>query len=290
MQRYKGTILILVLILSSLLGLSATITFRIIQNSLKNTAGELHSFAIRENTIEQAFKSLAAAKHPIERKLSCEETLSNQGFFEIHRSFCAAYFPANFSLLSRDIIDLGKSDISMLAGFDFNKIFSRKSSCPSIPFDWNGQSPSGMTLHKKSLVSSETCLATNLRPSSMIIIHSNLYTAAPLRLLATNEKELHSTLAVTGFIDVNSTLFLTENALIIAGGDLHIKNLASKPGLNIDVTIVSSSGQIHIEGIDPLINLKAIAREGVSLPTIYQSKSGHLLLPPLLEMLPYSLH
>lgn len=289
MNHFKGSTLIIVLILTSLLGLSVIASFKIIHRNTQNINGEMHSHIARERAIEKVFNALGSVPNSANRNIYCTDEKGLKGFHEIRRALCVAHYPVNFSLLSSSIIDTSTVSQQKMPGFNFNQLFDKASPCDTIPFSWNERAPSGIQLGMTSVVSSQTCTIHDSQDINDLRVLSNLSISAPITTIAAAAPEDHATLAAIGFADINAVLSIETNSLIVAGGDLYIKTLANQSAKEYEVSLISSSGLVHIEQITGTLRLKAIARDRVFLPRNYQPSSEQLLLPPLLEILPFCL-
>ena len=88
-------------------------------------------------------------------------------------------------------------------------------------------------------------------------------------------------LGSVGYIEAQSTLTLSGDILIVAGGDLFIEALQSA-GSPLNATLVSATGAVLVHTLDPQIRLRVIAWQGAFVPS-HLTHQASSLMPPILE-------
>ena len=80
-------------------------------------------------------------------------------------------------------------------------------------------------------------------------------------------------LGATGYLDINAKLLLSEDLLLVAGGDLHIKELSSSTEA-LTLTLVSASGVVSVEQVPASLRLKILAWRGILVPPATAALQG----------------
>lgn len=93
-----------------------------------------------------------------------------------------------------------------------------------------------------------------------------------------------STLAATGFLEISGDLLLSEDTLMVAGGNIWISRIDSADKLPKKLTIVSASGAVVVQNISPHIQTKILAKQWVSAPSTPSfEQDSNQLIPPIIS-------
>jgi hypothetical protein len=88
-----------------------------------------------------------------------------------------------------------------------------------------------------------------------------------LNVTVTKQAEQKSVIiASPGEIVIESLLTLSDNASIIAGGDIKIGAISYRESGAINVTVISAHGSVTISSISSGVRLLVLARQAVSAP------------------------
>jgi len=91
-------------------------------------------------------------------------------------------------------------------------------------------------------------------------------------------------MASGGAIVVTAPLLLTDDTLLIAGGDITLSEIRSIAGRAIRVSLYSARGEVQVQSIDSSVRVTARSRLKVSLPA-NAVLDGDPFLPPTLKQL-----
>jgi len=160
---------------------------------------------------------------------------------------CAAEKPAWFS---------SDPNVTSFKSPDFNSIFKTATPCAyarrSSSSDTFTTPKSGYTCELPSEISAGLALTDNIWA---------------LNVTVTKQAEQKSVIiASPGEIVIESLLTLSDNASIIAGGDIKIGAISYRESGAINVTVISAHGSVTISSISSGVRLLVLARQAVSAP------------------------
>lgn len=262
----KGFVSILILFMLLLIALLSITMKMYVESSLKVYAKEAVSFHLRNEANNHSWWGNRNGPS----RLSYNHITSDKGNLSIVRNVYALKSTYKNSLIGNGKIIGGKKVSSSYPIFDYSILFMDSDKCnyedDSLP-DW---------LSDDAYHSSRTC---NLDIFGGFvrnkIVRSNIKGD---RVVFTGAES--NVLASTGYIELEDVVVALP-ALIVAGGDIRIKNLSTELDVVASLTIISASGMVIIDKIDGLIRLYVIAWQGMILPynafLIKNSKTPNVL-------------
>ena len=274
----RGSTLVLVLLFSAILASIVIASHWMTLQSIKLWQSEVH--ALRARLAASGDLLLTAfSGDPVSGQTRCSRTRAAVGRFSVEREACFAGTSDKSKLLELPVID-GQN---LPAGqafplLDYAGVFRELSPCILIPAPGNGQSSYGFMLSPSAVVSDKTCLSppagANFAVSANLA--SNQDFISPLLL------------AAAGYMNLNAGISISGDTLILAGGDLHIRELRAAGSTPSRVSLISASGRVVVEHTSASLILKVIGRNGVSLPFSPSGREGSPLPEPL-KVLVYGL-
>ena len=284
-DQIRAFAMIGVLLITTLIGLSAVSTFAMIYHATRNIQGELVARRLRSRAIQGVVDKIPDVSGGSERKFECLSREISQGSGIFEQTLCAHFFPGGSGRIEEPVIE---GSFQMLPAIDFNLIFKRFDPADCNPWKWSEALPSGFKLSPGSAVSGRICTFFPTTRVADIRISGNALFPAPFVLSADPSGGV-AVLAATGFLDIAGAVKTHSDLMIIAGGDLCLKGIVSGGTGRFRVTLISATGSVNVEQADEALDIKALGRERVSIPSGYNPLHHHRLLPPLLHLLPVSL-
>jgi len=147
--------------------------------------------------------------------------------------------------------------------FDYNTIFSEPFLCIGDPTEDFSETPSGFALSDTSIISAKICNTVPEQIKKPLAILGNLYFEAPIFIGPAEQIIL---MAASGYLDINSTLSISADTLIVAGGDLRIKKILAPGASQVSLTLISATGKIVIEESAGNLEIYPLAKVSVLLP------------------------
>lgn len=274
----RGSTLVLVLLFSAILASIVIASHCMTLQSIKLWQSEVH--ALRARLAASGDLLLTAfSGAPVSGQTRCSRTRAAVGRFSVEREACFAGTSDKSKLLELPVID-GQN---LPAGqsfplLDYAGVFRELSPCDLIPAPGNGQSSYGFMLSPSAVISDMTCpsppTGANFAVSANLA-SSQDFISPPL-------------LAAAGYMDLNAGISISGDTLILAGGDLHIRELRVAGSTPSRVSLISASGRVVVEQSSASLILKVIGRNGVSLPSAPSGQEGFPLPAPL-KVLVYGL-
>jgi hypothetical protein len=257
----RGVILIaslmLLMLLSIMTALSYEMAFRKVQLYQDSHARQAEFKALTSNS-QSAFLG--------SQFFDCPQSQGRHGLYQVSRSLCR--------LVSQfEPQDLKAPNIEGMQGnfplFNNRVIFNSLTPCPVAHTSRPALTSLGTPISLGSAVSQATCPLT---------AQSHQTVAGNLILNASQTKFLSAPgiLVARGYIDVAGQLDLSGPTIIIAAGDLHLHRLHSNSAL----TLISITGQVIVDKIQGVPQLKLIAKQGIIAPALW-STSDNGLWPPI---------
>lgn len=268
-----------------LTGLCALAAFQQIHATIVTINEELHSRTARALAADAALEKIRDSEYVTRKQFVCRNGEGSKGDIQITSSLCSFIYPADLNRLRESIVEGPEG----FPGLDFNAIFSAVSETECESYSWEGNAPSGFHLTSSAAVSRSLCRLTSDVTIKDVRTSGNLMADSPLRALNPDSEAAFALLAATGFIDIAAPVIAEKDLLVVAGGDLHIKGIYTSSPVYMKVTLISSTGVVQVDEIGSFVSVKALGREGVRLPPAYIPPFQHMLLPILLEKLPFSL-
>lgn len=257
----RGVILIsslmLLMLLSIMTALSYEMAFRKVQLYQDSHARQAEFKALTSNS-QTAFLS--------SQFFDCPQSKGTHGLYQISRSVCRLVSQFKPQDLKASIVEGLQGDFPL---FDSQLIFDSLSPCPIAHTSRPALTSLGSPISLGSAVSQATC---QLSAQNTQKIAGNLI----LNASQTKFLSAPSILVASGYLDFAGQLDLSGTTLIIAAGDLHLHTVRSNSAL----TLVSLTGQIVVDQIQGVPQLKLIAKQGVIAPAVW-STSDNGLWPPI---------
>lgn len=214
-------------------------------------------------------------------RLSCSSRDGLVGRSNISRVLCATYYLDGFSLDKEFLLageDLPEKDFFPL--FDYNRIFSTLTACQTKEVSNSGRSDLGLTLSSESVRSKVTCKSVPSASSFSFSVAANIELDEDFNIpTASNDYYILSSI---GYLDAFNTLIITDDTLILSGGDLRIRRLQIPLGKSPKITIASSTGRVYLDEVLGQSHLRVISWLTPSLP-VGILITGNTVIPPLLS-------
>jgi len=272
MNPEKGSSILLVLILLAfLLGLSLQEFFstKLIEE-LKSD--QIHSTRANSQISNQSIEAVLNFDPSQNLRQKCASTQLGVGRVSLTRFLCFDISSLNSVLLQAPIVDgallQDRSDFPL---FDWSIILNPKSPCNLSDEIPSSQTLLGFKLSSAAVRANKLC---DNAPSSL----DNLRLEA--NFASVHVLSIGKVLAASGYIDIQSELSVKDGLEVIAGGDLHIQKLTAESPASI--TLISTSGIIQIDQIDPQVAVHALGYGGVYLPQTAKTEVNSFW-PPLLK-------
>lgn len=151
---------------------------------------------------------------------------------------------------------------------NYDLIFRNRIECSQSPIQNQNTSNLGFTLSADSVRASQVCATLPSTVTDAYAIDSNLESTEGTK---TSDAVL---IAATGYIDIQSQVVISGQAYIIAGGDIHIKDIRSD--FPASLVILSATGGIEIDSISGVSQVAAFSRKTINIPTTYTSNPSSL--------------
>ncbi len=217
------------------------------------------------------------------QRYACNDYTTQHGVSSIKRTVCSISNTADVSLLSSQVID-GRliSPKESFPLFDYNSLFSSESRCDLTRVGSLDETGYGNALSPGSAVSAYLC-SPNTTISGRYVVKANIASAAGIEIREEPGPigfKPVNILAAAGYVELLSTLTISADTIIVAGGDLRINEIVNSANTPLRVTLLSASGAAYIHKFSGLIESKIIAWQGVFAAQGLQQREP--LLPKIL--------
>jgi len=233
----RGSILISVLIFSTLIAYLTLRSYMNMRQSLLLRQDSIHSKIADLDSMNSLLGQLSSAHNP--DFYECVNAQAKAGKFMLSKETCILTGPAP-SIIHDNPLPL----------LNYTQIFSGPSACEVIADENNIYS---FELSPSALIAGTSCLSLPPSEWSTYILRSNLVISDTFHTPNNNPTTL--LLAASGYIDLQSSLLLQSNLIILAGGDLHIQNIQTDHLQHFRLSLFSASGKIIVDNVEgnPLI-------------------------------------
>ncbi len=271
-MKGAGFILLPIVLLISLMCGVGFISWHALLNS-QNEGILLHGLQVRELAGNDTLMRPAAQLN-LGSPVFCSTGDALVGKLRLDQVFCSVRNISSSVLQSSALLE-GSQLRAKFPQIDYQAIFSNFSACPQVAPLWD--STPTFRPAAGSQLQTRTCLG--IIPESKSTHRENLKFK-----IATALDPSIRVLASLGYIEASGELTLSTDILIIAGGDLSIQTLSSAFG-TVHVTLVSATGSVTVQHIDPRVELRVIAWQGAFLP-LHRSHQDLDLMPSVLQIIP----
>ena len=247
----KGFVSILLLFMFLMAALLTIIMKMYVGNSLTAYAKEGLSFHLRNEANNHGWRGGRVGSG----RFSFSHITSDRGNLSIVRNAYALRSNYEDSLLGYGKIIGGKNATLSYPIFDYSTLFRDSDECTyeaDSPPDW---------ISDDAFRSSRLCNLGILEE----FVRSRIYKSNNKGEKIIFAGATSNLLASSGYIDLEEVV-VTLPALIVAAGDVRIKNLSTELDAVASLTIISASGMVMIDEIDGIIRLYVIAWQGTLLP------------------------
>ncbi len=280
----QGAVIFLVMAILALIGILVLTIYQYGYQMLFLLSAEKHSSLAREAVINKAIVSGTTNG----KDFVCKNQSIKKGRQILIRAICQENYPdIPTRLLNRPIIikQSNNSKNNFFPTINYNQIFLLASPCKKVSLISKPRSLAGKELSSNSSYSSKTCTTVPKEVTSTVKIVGNLEIErlqVGSELISGQDRPGNDVLATIGYLIIIEQLVITHNTLIVAAGDIFIKELISVDNEDLQVTLVSASGRIEISKLGPTIHARAFAKQGVNAPNFARAKTSQIL-PPFLQ-------
>ena len=243
---------------------------------LRQRADYVHALHAESRATESALQSALIGSVPeLPQALNCSNHSEHNADISIIRRVCQRFDQGTQVLATQALIEGSALPKKILfPQFDFNATFRKLTPCSYSKIVSTKISASGFALSPRSAISKIDCKSLAFSDSMQNAYAGNL--AIDSDVTAPNTLR---TIAAKGYVDVAASLGINSDIIVLAGGDLHLKNLSALTAVR--VALVSATGIVMLDEISGPISLRVIAWQGAFLPSNAQLLP-HDNLPPRL--------
>jgi len=280
-SQCPGIVLPALLLYVTVLSVIVLSTFYLCHETVLRRGARLHADMARAASIGASINQHATSK-PWNDGTAIHQTtrIETKGLHTIERGLLSIHFEPDMAVLSLPVIDGRNISNSKFPRFNYAAILGNPDYICTTELDGViSHTLSGFVLTPGSNYSLTICGDSIADIADKYVIAGNYMRLSDTNIPAQFSRFL---LAASGYIDIDATLSLNGETLIIAAGDLHLRSLRNEGAAAPAVTLISASGVVQIESIYGEVRLKLIAPQGVFLP-IEPLKEDNGLLPPVLQ-------